>query len=103
FDLVQTVEDRPCAVGCDRQALLNVLDWLVHALNLRARMAYDDYISSERSPRAANGNQPRSDGHSIARRGLRALKMRGATQKYLRESAHICTSCHKMTPLHKNS
>src|SRR5262249_24756921 len=63
FDLVQPVEDRPCAVGCDRQALLNVFDWLVHALNLRARVAYEDYISSERSPRAANGHQPQSDGH----------------------------------------
>src|SRR5262249_3094285 len=64
LDLVQTIEDRPRAVCRDRQPLLHVLNRLVHALNVRARMAYDDYIFSERARRAANGHQRRSDGHA---------------------------------------
>jgi hypothetical protein len=70
FDLVQTIEDRPRAVRRNRQPFLHVLDWLVHALNLRGGMAYEDYIFSERAERAANGRWPGSDGHLASQAGL---------------------------------
>jgi hypothetical protein len=56
-DLVQVVEDHPRAIGGDRQALLDVLNRLVHALNNRAQTFYPDYIFSERAISAANGPQ----------------------------------------------